>query len=298
MQQLVIAALFFICALVSTTVANAEVENELDTVTRILGNLTYPGPESGMSVTLVDGMWEGKPAAPDDASHATVSLAPRSIRIGDLNGDGKDDAVVLLRTSGGGTGVFNDLAVVTDVAGAPELQATWQLGDRVQLRLLEIQEAEVRVAFIEAGPNDPMCCPGQVHKSVLKLGDGGFEEVRSMVQTASYALLDGSAWTLLSFADEPIDPVLEITAEFADGRIAGLAACNNYAAGFEVVDGSAVKLGMAAVTRKLCRDLQMAAEQRYLDALSRVTAFAFADGDLLLLGDGGDLPLRFKAAAP
>lgn len=84
---------------------------------------------------------------------------------------------------------------------------------------------------------------------------------------------------------------------FAEGRVAGLAGCNNYTASYEV-EGDTLKIGMAASTRKMCPAALMDQEQKFLDALTRVTRYEVDEtGALLLFGADSDAPLLTARAA-
>jgi hypothetical protein len=78
---------------------------------------------------------------------------------GDLNGDGVEDAAVLLATNTGGSGVFVDLAAVCDHRGKPQDTARFFLGDRVKPERVEIVGEEIVLSLLVHGPDDPLCCP-------------------------------------------------------------------------------------------------------------------------------------------
>jgi uncharacterized membrane protein len=78
---------------------------------------------------------------------------------GDLDGDGSDDAAVVLVTDPGGSGTFFDLAVLSEKGGRPINVASRALGDRVDLRSLAIENGQIIVDMVTHGPTDPMCCP-------------------------------------------------------------------------------------------------------------------------------------------
>ncbi len=126
----------------------------------VLGNMTYQSEfgEDG-TVTLVDGKYE-TPAAPGSASLIQV-FATGYADAGDLNGDGVDDAAIVLASSGGGTGVFMSLAAVVDDNGQPVNVANADLGDRSQINDLYIEEGQIVVDLVIAGPDDAACCPTQ-----------------------------------------------------------------------------------------------------------------------------------------
>jgi len=94
----------------------------------------------------------------DGEARLTIRLADL-YAFGDLDGDGSDDAAVVLVTDPGGSGIFFDLAVLSEGAGAPVNVASLALGDRVDLRSLSIEDSRITVDMISHGPNDPMCCP-------------------------------------------------------------------------------------------------------------------------------------------
>src|SRR6187399_2534843 len=76
--------------------------------------LTYTGiPETPGPVTLQNGLWTGEPAVPGGASRPTVRLADDFLILGDLDGDGLDESVVVLTFNSGGSGVFSYIAVVS-----------------------------------------------------------------------------------------------------------------------------------------------------------------------------------------
>lgn len=85
--------------------------------------------------------------------------------------------------------------------------------------------------------------------------------------------------------------IAKTSLDFAEGRVAGLAACNTYTASYEV-DGSALTIGPAAATRKMCPEALMNQEQAFFDALGRVTRYEIDEtGALLLFGDASEEPL-------
>ena len=69
----------------------------------------------------------------DSEARLRIRLAP-FYAFGDLDGDGSDDAAVVLVTDPGGSGTFFDLAVLSEKRGAPVNVASRALGDRVDLR--------------------------------------------------------------------------------------------------------------------------------------------------------------------
>ena len=115
--------------------------------------------------------------------------------------------------------------------------------------------------------------------------------------------LEDRTWRFDRVRGEPVPEGLEITLEIAlesnraNGRLAGLAACNRYTADFSL-DGAAVRVGAPASTKRACPPPAMAAEARFLDALrSAVTLTIDAGGRLVLADPDGRRSIARPAAA-
>lgn len=113
--------------------------------------------------------------------------------------------------------------------------------------------------------------------------------------------LEGTSWRLVSYgSDEPVLDGIEITAEFAEGRIAGRSACNRYTGTVEI-DAAAGTLepGALVSTKMACPPPQMESESRYLGALEGVARYEVADGRLTLhAADGSTLVFERAEVAP
>jgi heat shock protein HslJ len=125
-----------------------------------LQNTSYQGIYDE-PVQLTDGQYEGEPFVPGGASRPTVVLHPEVYAFGDLNGDGVDDAVVILIESSGGSGSFIYLAAVINESGTPVNVVTYFVGDREQVQAITIEDGEITLNMVTHGPDDPMCCPTQ-----------------------------------------------------------------------------------------------------------------------------------------
>jgi hypothetical protein len=133
----------------------------------VLANTTYKSEwtQSG-TATLVDGEYR-EPAAPGSATETVVKLTDH-VAYGQLNG--QPAAAAVLVTDPGGSGTFYDLALVVNQNGQPVNVATTGLGDRVIIHAVSIIDNEIVVDMVQAGPDDPMCCPTQwvVNRYVLQ----------------------------------------------------------------------------------------------------------------------------------
>jgi basic membrane protein A len=126
----------------------------------ILGNTTYPSDwTADGTATLSNGEYR-EPAAPGSATETVVQLS-NSVAFGDLDGDGRADAVVVLITDPGGSGTFYDLVSVLEKQGEPVPVASTFLGDRIELESLRIENGQVIVDMVTQGPEDAQCCPTQ-----------------------------------------------------------------------------------------------------------------------------------------
>jgi heat shock protein HslJ len=253
-----------------------------------LRNTAYGGLEvPGGTVTLADGEWEGEPYEEGAASRPRVSLV-RDLRVvGDLDGDGADEAVVALAESSGGTGTLVHLAVVARTDEGLENVATTLLGDRVQLRGMRIEEGRLLVDVLRAGPDDPACCPGDLATLGYTLAAGDLEPFDPETPGARLSLetLGEAEWVLRSWAwDEPAPAEPEVTLQYLEGRFAGRSGCNRYFAPVKETGQTpgAIEVGPAAGTRMACPDPAGAIETRFLQQLEGVNAMGFRAGQLML----------------
>lgn len=139
-------------------------------------------------VTLHDGGYQGPPYTDTSASRPTVTLVESPTASGDVTGNEVDEAVVLLATNMGGSGVFFHLAVVRNHGGAPEHIGMIPLGDRVKVESLDVVDGTIVANLTEHGPGDPMCCPTRAVHREWELQDGELTELdtRSKQPTARY----------------------------------------------------------------------------------------------------------------
>jgi len=251
-------------------------------------NASYSGIEGLKgSVKLVDGRWKGRPYKKGSASRPVVSLIGDFRITGDLDGDGTDDAVVLLNYAPGGTGQLLHLALMARKKGKIQNLATALIGDRVQIRGVRIEQKRIFVDVIQAGPKDAMCCPGEVTTREWTLEPGG--KLNRYTVTAKPARLTletigNTEWILRSWdSKQPAPTRPAVTLIFKDGRFTGSSGCNNYFA--PAKDGKIpgdVEVGAAGTTRKSCPANEMSVERRFLEQLVRVRKFGFLVTQLAL----------------
>jgi hypothetical protein len=125
---------------------------------QMLGSADYSLDISSTgSITLTNGEYVG-PAAPGFATRLTVRLGDTIAR-GDLNGDGVEDAAVILLADPGGSGTFSYVAAVVNQEGRLHGVASALLGDRIEIRSLTTQGGTIEVTILDRAPGEPMSSP-------------------------------------------------------------------------------------------------------------------------------------------
>jgi len=272
-----------------------------------LANASYIGIED-QAITLTDGQWLGQPFSPDGASRPAAGLVEQFRLSGDLDGDGNNETVVLLWSSGGGTGTFSHIAVMQRKDGQQgdglvNLDTT-MIGDRVQVRAGHIADRHIVLDLVQSGPNDPACCPTQLATRSWTLDHGLQEQPVKVTGTLSVAAIGGAGmagseqlWQLTEFAaDAPVADGIEISLKLDGDKLVGSSGCNRYFAQVRDGDGpGTLHIGPVGGTMMACPGEASSSERRFLRALEGSNRFSFLAGDLILSGDLEDHPdtLRF-----
>jgi hypothetical protein len=117
------------------------------------------------TVTLPNGTYK------NEADRYLVQLLnrPGLVQFGDVNGDRKEDAVVLMVINTGGSGQFVYLATVLDINGKATALPPVLLGDRVQPKSVAIETGQIAIDMVTQGPNDPLCCPTKPVKQTYQI---------------------------------------------------------------------------------------------------------------------------------
>jgi heat shock protein HslJ len=277
----------------------APIENEAESVEPIavdaslLGDLEYRCDD--LQVTLKDGEFR-EPAAPDSALENVVQLMDWSV-IGDITGDGVDDAAVLFWNNSGGSGTFIYLAVVSGEEGQVTNLSTTLLGDRVQVEALAIDSGKIIVDSVQHGPDDPMCCPSEkVHEIYVLEGDTLVQESREVFSEGEDAVdeaLIGPVWQWVRFVDplEAYDVELaeNYTLEFLpDGQVNIQADCNQVLATYTGIE-SHIDFEFGPSTLAACDEDSLGDE--FIKNLDAAAIYFFQDGNLYfdLMMDSGTI---------
>ncbi|MCP4396859.1 MAG: META domain-containing protein [bacterium] len=271
-------------AVVSTT-ATAAGSLTLDQ----LKNGTYQGIYD-RPVQLTDGIYEGEPFEEGGASRPTVTCVEELVAFGDLNGDGVEDAAVVVIENSGGSGNFRYLAVMLSQNDQSVNEATMLIGDRVQLRSLTIHNGQIGIEIITQDEGDSMPFPSLKMRTTYELQGKQLVEVSSeKLGSVSIQDLEGPTWVLtkLNF-DRAVLPDTEITATFAEDKVSGSAGCNKYSATVTDKGSAALSIDLPISTRMACPDPIMQQEDTYLNRLTKVIQFSFSAGQLVLMYDTGE----------
>jgi len=256
-----------------------------------LVSLDYSGVRDE-AVTLTDGRWEGEPPYEEGAaSRPVVGLFKDFYLHGDLDGNGTNEAVVILWATDAGTGSNTYVAVTTRRDGLPVNIGTALIGDRVQLRAGRLENGRIELDLVRQGPDDAACCPGETVTRVWELGaDGLVEGVGQDTGRLSLADLEGQEWLLEGInRDEPVPDGLQVTLNFSSDRISGHSACNRYFGSVTVGESPGeIALSKLGSTRMACAEEAMSLEDSYLQALQGVARFGFLNGKLVLTWQQGD----------
>ncbi len=114
-------------------------------------------------IALKDGKHD-EPAAPGSTARSTTTVWGKPVGA-DLDGDGDQDAVVIIASEPGGSGTFYYVAVAELDGGAYTGSAGVLLGDRIAPQRVTIADGVVTVDYAERRPGEPMSAPPSIAAS-------------------------------------------------------------------------------------------------------------------------------------
>ena len=263
----------------------AELTRREKTLAR-LKNATYMGIQEKDPVTLTDGIWVGEPSQAGGSSRPSVYYVRDFLLEGDIDGNGTDEAAVLLAASSGGTGVNIYLAAVRITDDKLENLDTVVVGDRVQIRKAGFGAEHIFLELVQAGPDDAMSNPGELNMVGWNLVNDKLVplQVTTKPRRLSLETISEFAWALTWWSlDEPAPAEPGITLSLKDGNLGGSSGCNSYF--MEAKTGAApgdLSMGPSGGTMKACPEDVMAVEKRYLAQMTGVKRYGFLAGMLAL----------------
>lgn len=110
---------------------------------------SYSGIDAS-EVALSGGRWQGEPFEAGGV-RPSVELVPDFHLTGDLDGDGAEEAIVLLSAQSGGSGSELYLAALTRRSDGVVNLGTARVGDRVQVRAARVEGGRVELDVVQAG---------------------------------------------------------------------------------------------------------------------------------------------------
>ncbi|HMO78891.1 MAG TPA: hypothetical protein PJ997_02750 [Candidatus Paceibacterota bacterium] len=118
-----------------------------------------------------------------------------------MNNDGKQDAAIFIyRNFGGGTGSYANLVVFLNNNGVPNYFNQIEVGDRVKINSIKINDGVINVNMTTHGPDDPMCCPSVTVDKKYKL-NLGINEITDLSGKFLKSVVAKECWK-----DEPLPP--------------------------------------------------------------------------------------------
>jgi hypothetical protein len=167
----------------------------------------------GKSVVLKEGQTE-KQAAPGSATTATTRILDAT-KTGDLNGDGRDDVLVLLVQNAGGSGSFYYVAAALRTKDGYRGTNAILIGDRIAPRAMEIRDGTIVVNYGERYPWESLAAPPTVSRSRY------FVVETDELKEKPFALLDEDVARKLvvsKWGDCKLETCNKLTVNVLDGR--------------------------------------------------------------------------------
>lgn len=135
---------------------NSQTVEEISRGKLIALALNFKYTVSDKKYQLKDGYYEQFDPAEDRATIEVVDLA-----LDDLNGDKRLDVAVILASNFGGSGHFYELTALISKGNQYLQSNNIELGDRIKIECIKIEQNRIILDMVVHGPNDPMCCPSQ-----------------------------------------------------------------------------------------------------------------------------------------
>ncbi len=99
------------------------------------------------------------------------------VALGDIDGDGKGDAVIVIGYNGGGSGYFVNLVAVLNKNGHPVQGAGYDLGDRVIVKDLKLSKQRVTLVMLDHGDSDGLATASLRKNLSLRFIKGRWQKV-------------------------------------------------------------------------------------------------------------------------
>lgn len=242
----------------------------------------------GKTVKLVNGTQE-EPLAPGSATKLVTQYFGNEA-FGDLNGDGREDAVFLVTQNSGGSGTFfYVLAALNKEEGYFGSQAIL-LGDRIAPQTTEIKDGVVSVNYADRAPSESFAVAPSVGKTLrLKFDQVDMQfgiiadnfEGEADPATMSLTMKKWS-WVTTNYSDDSTfkpkkDNTFSLTF-LPDNTFTGTTDCNTVT-GKYMVSKEKISLTLNESTKKFCEGSQ---EDDFTKILSELASYHFTSkGELI-----------------
>jgi hypothetical protein len=187
------------------------------------------------TVQMVNGVYQEGTAGGADFVEVHIT---DFIALGDIDGDGVNEAAALVSESYGGSGVFVFLAVYAAQNDAAVFQASVFVDDRPQINAIAIEDNAVKLDIIIHGKDDPMCCPTLQTQRQYRL-------VNDQLDLTNYSTFtpDGKPRTIK--IESPLNGTEVASSVQVKGSVAIAPFENNLT--YSIKDGAGVELSRGAV---------------------------------------------------
>jgi hypothetical protein len=186
-------------------------------------------------VQMVNGSYQEGAAGGADFVEVRVT---DFIALGDIDGDGVNEAAALVSENYGGSGVFVFLALYTVQNDAAAFQSSVFVDDRPQINAIAIEDNAVKLDIVVHGKDDPMCCPSLQTQRQYRL-------INDQLDLTNYATFtpDGKPRTIK--IEAPLNGTEVSSSVQVKGSVAIAPFENNLT--YSIKDGAGVELSRGAV---------------------------------------------------
>ena len=154
----------------STTTPALTLEQLKNSEVQITGTSSVAGAPQIRIVKLTDGVFQ-QGSDPAGTDYVSVHMG-KQVAFGDLNGDGVDDAAIIIGENYGGTGDFVSVVAMLNQGGQPVFTGSSGVDDRPAINSIDIRDGQILLDAVVHGPNDPGCCAAQPAKETFRLWGG------------------------------------------------------------------------------------------------------------------------------
>lgn len=237
--------------------------------------------------TLIDGKAEHE-IVPGSATKNRVTVFGNPT-FGDIDGDGDDDAALILVNDPGGSGTFYYAAIAVNVDGEYKGTDSILLGDRIAPQTVLIQNNRAMITYADRGPDESFAIQPSIGKSLhLQFNPKTLRLIQVAVDFEGEAdpdrmTLDMHTWRWIKTTynnDTELIPEKEFTVTFKDdGTFTATTDCNNVTGSYDVEDRRITFNDMAS-TEMFCGDESQ--EGDFVSMLGQIQSFFFTSkGELI-----------------